>query len=81
MPAIDVAMRRSVQGGIVDGFVNLLVRSVQPALQPRDVVQEFNDVKTAFSSWDNCMQAAYCKYVHPNLSSPTRQCCRRDNTG
>ncbi|KAJ4400055.1 hypothetical protein N0V85_005862 [Neurospora sp. IMI 360204] len=63
MPAIDVAMRRSVQGGIVDGFVNLLVRSVQPALQRRDVVQEFNDVKTAFSSWDNCMQAAYCKWT------------------
>lgn len=63
MPTIDVAMRRSVQGGIVDGFVNLVVRSVQPALRQRDVVQDLNDAKTAFSSWDNCMQVDYCKYV------------------
>ncbi|KAK3953231.1 hypothetical protein QBC32DRAFT_123498 [Pseudoneurospora amorphoporcata] len=63
MPTIDVAMRRSVQRGIVDGFVNLLVRSVQPALEERNVVQDFNDAKTAFSSWDNCMQVDYCKWT------------------
>lgn len=81
MPAIDVAMRRSVQGGIADGFVNLLVRSVQQPLEQRDVIQDFNNVKTAFSSWDNCMQVAYCKYVISNLV-PWHMChCRRIDTG
>lgn len=70
MPTIDVAMRRSVQGGVVDGLVKLVMRSIQPALQKKDVVQDFNDAKTAFSSWDNCMKVDYCKYVHSHLPLP-----------
>lgn len=61
MPSIDVAMVRSVRGGVVD----ILARSVQAGLAPRGVISEaqgqLSDIKLAFSSWDNCMQATYCK--------------------
>lgn len=68
MPSIDVAMERSVRRGAFD----VLVNGLQPALENRSVV---SDVQTAFSSWDNCMQATYCKYVHPpnTLKAPRRQ--------
>jgi hypothetical protein len=62
MPAINVAMERSLRRGLLDFFV----ASLRPALAPRDAISnaagQINDVKTAFSSWDNCMQAAYCKW-------------------
>ncbi|KAK0618200.1 hypothetical protein B0T17DRAFT_509750 [Bombardia bombarda] len=58
MPAVDVAMRRSLRGG----FLDLLAASLRPALQRRDIQGEITDVKMAFSSWDNCMQATYCKW-------------------
>lgn len=57
MPAIDVAMKRSLGRG----FLDLLAASLQPAVQKRDVMGQIMDVKTAFSSWDNCMQVNYCK--------------------
>jgi hypothetical protein len=59
MPAVDVAMQRSLRRG----FLDLFVASLRPALERRDIVGQISDVKTAFSSWDNCMQVAYCKYV------------------
>lgn len=77
MPTIDVAMRRSVQEGLVERFVDLLARSIHPALQRRNVADDLNDVKTAFSSWDNCMQVDYCKYVHPPSVLPA---ARRSNS-
>lgn len=44
-----------------------VVRSVAAGLTRRDVVGEseekVQDVKTALSSWDNCMKADFCKYV------------------
>ncbi len=51
-----------------EGFVDLLIASLRPALEKRDgtitgLVNDANNVKTAFSSWDNCMQATICKYV------------------
>ncbi|KAK1752507.1 hypothetical protein QBC47DRAFT_59369 [Echria macrotheca] len=59
MPAVEVAMRRSLR----EGFAELLVASLRPALGRRqDIVSQANDVKTAFSSWDNCMAATYCKW-------------------
>lgn len=61
MPAVDVAMERSLRRG----FLDFLVASVRPALERRDIQGQISDVKTAFSSWDNCMQVAYCKYVAP----------------
>ncbi|KAL2263035.1 hypothetical protein VTK26DRAFT_8490 [Humicola hyalothermophila] len=59
MPAVDVAMKRSLRGG----FLDLVAASVRPVLrQRRDLQQQITDVKTAFSSWDNCMQVNYCKW-------------------
>lgn len=53
-----MAMRRSLR----EGFVDVLVASLRPALERRiDLEGQVADVKSAFSSWDNCMQATYCK--------------------
>lgn len=61
MPSIDVAMARSVRGGVLD----IVARSLQAGIERRGVVSEaqgqLSDIKLAFSSWDNCMQATYCK--------------------
>ncbi|KAM7207070.1 hypothetical protein V8F33_000169 [Rhypophila sp. PSN 637] len=62
MPAVDVAMQRSLR----EGFMELLIASLRPALTKRmdvaSVEGQINDAKTAFSSWDNCMQASFCKW-------------------
>lgn len=67
MPSIDVAMTRSLRGG----FSGIVARSFQHAFQERNIItdaqDQISDVKTAFSSWDNCMQVVYCKYGHPFL--------------
>ncbi|KAI3401565.1 hypothetical protein diail_10166, partial [Diaporthe ilicicola] len=61
MPSIDVAMARSVRGGVLE----IVVRSLQAGIERRGVVSDaqgqISDIKLAFSSWDNCMQATYCK--------------------
>lgn len=49
MPTIDVAMARSIP------------REMLLGLQQRGIADQANDVKTSFSSWDNCMKATYCK--------------------
>lgn len=54
MPHITTAMRKSVGEGVRD----VLLRSV---LGKRDITGEVNNVKTTFSSWDNCMAKTYCK--------------------
>lgn len=68
MPSINVAMERSLGRG----FMDLLAASVAPVVGPRDAITnvqgQISDVKTAFSSWDNCMNAVYCKYA---LASPS----------
>ncbi|KAL2180463.1 uncharacterized protein P884DRAFT_80006 [Thermothelomyces heterothallicus CBS 202.75] len=58
MPTVDVAMERSLRRGVLD----LFVASLRPALERRDIEGQISDVKTAFSSWDNCMQVNYCKW-------------------
>ncbi|KAK3329042.1 hypothetical protein B0H66DRAFT_11328 [Apodospora peruviana] len=59
MPAVNVAMQRSLR----EGFEELLLASLRPALERRmDIQGEISDAKTAFSSWDNCMQASFCKW-------------------
>lgn len=69
MPSVDVAMEKSLRRGVVDGFKDLLSASLRPALEHRDAITEaqgqITDVKTAFSSWSNCMNAVYCKYASP----------------
>ncbi|ROW11317.1 hypothetical protein VMCG_01560 [Cytospora schulzeri] len=68
MPTIDVMMARSLRGGVWGS----IARAVQPALVARGAVEDaqsdFTDFKTAFSSWDNCMAATYCKW-------PVIACC------
>ncbi|KAH8884518.1 hypothetical protein GQ53DRAFT_396153 [Thozetella sp. PMI_491] len=63
MPSVNVAMQRSLREGLVD----LVAASLRPALQRRDgtltnIGNGISDAKTAFSSWDNCMQASFCKW-------------------
>ena len=62
MPSIDVAMARSVRGG----FADLVAAAVRPYLERREgtitnVAGQISDARTAFSSWDNCMQVNFCK--------------------
>lgn len=42
-----------------------LARSVASNLAERDVIgsaqEKVTDIKTALSSWDNCMAASFCK--------------------
>lgn len=52
-------MARSVRGGVG----GIIARSLQAAfVEERDVVSSISSVKESFSSWDNCMEAVYCKY-------------------
>lgn len=68
MPHIGAAMERTLmpQRSLIDSALDLLARSVTAAMVKRDAVgdakQQVTDVQTAFSSWDNCMQASFCKW-------------------
>ncbi|KAI0535699.1 hypothetical protein GGR58DRAFT_428031 [Xylaria digitata] len=64
MPHIGVVMERSLQDrSWGEAFINLLSRSTVAALdQRRDISGSISDAATAFSSWDNCFQAAFCKW-------------------
>lgn len=46
-------------------MLDIVARSLQAGLEQRGVISEaqgqLSDIKLAFSSWDNCMQATYCK--------------------
>ena len=63
-------MERSLQERTFrEGLLDLIARSVAAGLVKRqsavdDVQDGVRDAKTAFSSWDNCMQASFCKYDH-----------------
>ena len=54
MPHITTAMRLSRRRGIGDVVVESL-------LGRRAITDSVNNVKSTFSSWDNCMQETYCK--------------------
>ncbi|KAG4216622.1 hypothetical protein PC116_g34897 [Phytophthora cactorum] len=67
MPHVGILMERSLQErSLRDAFVDLFARSAVAALSKRQsldsITGEIKDAKTAFSSWDNCMQASFCKY-------------------
>lgn len=65
MPSIDVAMARSVRPSAVEAVKNVLARSIAAGLVKRGIVTEtqdkVSDIKTALSSWDNCMDYTWCK--------------------
>ncbi|KAF9879248.1 hypothetical protein CkaCkLH20_03481 [Colletotrichum karsti] len=65
MPSIDVAMARSLRGGAWGSVMS----SVAATIERRQIMStvesagnQIKDVKTAFSSWDNCMAASFCKW-------------------
>ncbi|CAJ2502017.1 Uu.00g048700.m01.CDS01 [Anthostomella pinea] len=66
MPHIGALMERSLQErSLGDAFADLLARSAVAALGKRQfsgIQGDITDAKTAFSSWDNCMQATFCKW-------------------
>ncbi|CAG8983333.1 hypothetical protein HYALB_00007461 [Hymenoscyphus albidus] len=55
MPHITTAMERSLRRGLGDYFFGSF-------LGRRAITDDVNNVKNSFSSWDNCMQASYCKW-------------------
>lgn len=67
MPHIGSVMERSLvpERSTGEALLNLVARSVAAGFMKRDAISDAKgqvmDVKTAFSSWDNCMQAVYCK--------------------
>lgn len=74
MPSIDEAMARSLRGSAWEVVKDKFVRTIVANLSRRDmladaaqtsdeVAQKSEDFATAFSSWDNCMNVAWCKYV------------------
>lgn len=55
-------MARSLRGGVWGS----IAQGLHSSLAPRDVAglqDKATDAATAFSSWDNCMDVNYCKYV------------------
>lgn len=69
MPLVDVAMARSLRPAAWELIRDAVARSVAESLTKRDILTDaqdkITDAKTAFSSWDNCMKAAFCKYDSP----------------
>lgn len=65
MPSVDLAMARSLEPSAWEKLRNSLVRSVAHEMAQRDIVEgakdKVTDIKTALSSWDNCMAASFCK--------------------
>ncbi|KAI1466636.1 uncharacterized protein F4812DRAFT_60204 [Daldinia caldariorum] len=67
MPHVGILMERSLQERSLRGaFMDLFARSAVAALGKRESAGSISggiqDAKTAFSSWDNCMQADFCKW-------------------
>lgn len=65
MPSIDVAMVRSLRGGLWETVVDTVARSLAAEVVRRDIVADADDkvseIKQAFSSWGACMAHLYCK--------------------
>lgn len=57
MPSVDVAMARSLRGGVWGSIVSGLGRD----LQSRQITDTVSEVGETLSSWDNCMAKDYCK--------------------
>ncbi|KAK8056797.1 Fibroin-3 related protein [Apiospora rasikravindrae] len=68
MPHIGSVMERSLvpEQSVGEALMSLAARSVAAGFMKRDIIGDAKgqamDVQKAFSSWDNCMQAVYCKW-------------------
>ncbi|KAK5990453.1 hypothetical protein PT974_08721 [Cladobotryum mycophilum] len=66
MPAIDIAMARSVNGGVWGTMKTSLVNSLAAEVIRRDMVTDAKDkaseIKHTFTNWNLCMTKAYCKW-------------------
>ncbi|KAF6842720.1 hypothetical protein CMUS01_02781 [Colletotrichum musicola] len=65
MPTIDVAMARSLRGGVWGSVMSSITASVerrQIMSTVENAGNQINDIKTALSSWDNCMSVNFCKW-------------------
>ncbi|RFU76112.1 fibroin-3 related [Trichoderma arundinaceum] len=66
MPSVDVAMVRSLRGGLWETIKDSIGRSIAAEVVRRDIVKSTDDkiseIKQAFSSWDSCMAHVYCKW-------------------
>ncbi|KAH0499314.1 hypothetical protein TgHK011_006517 [Trichoderma gracile] len=66
MPAVDVAMVRSLRGGIWENIVDSVARSLTAEVVRRDLAADagnkVSEIKQTFSSWDGCMAHVYCKW-------------------
>ncbi|KAH8675613.1 hypothetical protein BX600DRAFT_178378 [Xylariales sp. PMI_506] len=68
MAHVGTAMERSLgePQSLGSALRDLVVRSIIAGISKRDAITsvegKITDVKTAFSSWDNCMEASFCKW-------------------
>ncbi|WQF77964.1 Putative [PSI+] induction protein [Colletotrichum destructivum] len=65
MPTIDVAMARSLRGGVWGSVASSIAANIETrgiTDTVNNAGNQINDVKTALSSWDNCMAVTYCKW-------------------
>ncbi|TQN74020.1 hypothetical protein CSHISOI_01407, partial [Colletotrichum shisoi] len=63
MPTIDVAMARSLRGGVWGSVASSIAANIETrgiTDTVNNAGNQINDVKTALSSWDNCMAVTYC---------------------
>lgn len=59
MARIDIAMLRS------RAYASTGTEMLTKRIDPNEIMDKANNVKTTLSSWDNCMAESYCKYVSP----------------
>jgi hypothetical protein len=60
---INNAMQSSRRRGVGDILFDSLLGRDSRLLRERSIGDTVTSVKESFSSWDNCMNATYCKYV------------------
>jgi hypothetical protein len=60
---INNAMQLSRRRGVGDILFDSLLGRDSRLLRERSIADSVTSVKDSFSSWDNCMNAVYCKYV------------------
>jgi hypothetical protein len=61
MPSVDVAMARSLRGGIWGSLAEALGDTLARRDTITDVKNKAGEAVNAFSSWDSCMRETYCK--------------------